>query len=77
MLTFTLIQASQLCFAAMAMILEGEATDFSGLGKLMLGGFVLAVGIAITFTFIRLRLRDKKPAPPQFISISSLTKKED
>lgn len=45
--------------------------DFNDLGKLMLGGFVAAVGVALALTFLRFRLRDKKPETSQFISISS------
>jgi hypothetical protein len=49
---------------------EDPSSDFSELGKELLGGFMLAVVIAVAYTFIKLRLRDKKP-PTQFLSISS------
>jgi len=49
---------------------DETAADFNDLGRKLLGGFVLAVVVAVAFTFIKLRLRDKKP-PAQFISISS------
>jgi high-affinity Fe2+/Pb2+ permease len=49
---------------------DSNASDFNDLGKQLLGGFVLAVVVAVVFTFIKLRLRDKNP-PAQFISISS------
>ena len=55
---------------------EGGFSDFNELGNLLLGGFVLAVGVAVAITFIRLRMRDKKPPAAQFISISSLDKKD-
>jgi hypothetical protein len=45
--------------------------DFNDLGKLMLAGFVAAVGVALAFTFIRFRLREKKANNSQFISISA------
>jgi hypothetical protein len=45
------------------------SADFGELGKQLLGGFILAVIIAVAFTFLRLRLRDNKP-PAEFISIS-------
>ncbi|HEY3042318.1 MAG TPA: hypothetical protein VGJ66_26550 [Pyrinomonadaceae bacterium] len=52
-------------------VLQDEiSSDFDGLGKQLLAGFVLAVVVAVAYTFIKLRLRDKKP-PAQFISISS------
>jgi hypothetical protein len=55
-------------------ISDAEETDFSGLGKMMLGGFLVAVAVAIAITFVRLRIRDKKPAT-QFVSISEPQKK--
>jgi hypothetical protein len=48
---------------------EDPSADFGELGKQLLGGFILAVIVAVAFTFIRLRLRDNKP-PAEFISIS-------
>lgn len=54
---------------------EVTATDFDDLGKLMLGGFLAAICLALAFTFIKLKLRDKKPAA-QFISISSFQDKK-
>ena len=44
---------------------------FDDLGKLLLGGTVAAIVVAIGFTLIRLRMRDKKPQTSNFISISS------
>ena len=52
----------------------GEMGD---LGALMLGGFVLAVGLAVALTFIRIRMRDKRPPEPQFISINSEQEKAE
>lgn len=49
---------------------DNPSADFNDLGKQLLGGFVLAVVVAVVFTFIKLRLRDRKPTA-QFISISS------
>lgn len=48
---------------------------FDDLGKLLLGGSVAAVVLAIGFTLIRMRIRDKKPQTSNFISISSVEKK--
>jgi hypothetical protein len=58
--------------------LQGDTTssDFNDLGKQLLGGFILAVVVAVAFTFIKLRLRDRKP-PAQFISISSFQKTDE
>ena len=75
MLILALFQTYQLVMLASNLMLEGEETDFGGLGKMMLGGFALAVGVAVAITLVRLRLREKKP-PAQFISISALQKKD-
>lgn len=75
MSTLALLQTYQLVWLAINVIFEGEETDFGGLGKMMLGGFVLAICVAVAITFVRLRLRDKKP-PAQFISISAFQKKD-
>lgn len=49
--------------------------DFNDLGKLLLLGFVAAVGVALAFTFVRFRLRDKRAESSSFVSIS--TPRED
>ena len=61
---------------AMFLIQEEVAEDFNDLGKLLLGGFALAVVVAIALSFVRLRLRDKKVPTSQFISISSVDNEE-
>jgi hypothetical protein len=60
----------------MVLIQEEIATDFNDLGKLLFGGFALAVAVAIALTFVRLRLRDKKVQTSEFISISSVEREE-
>ncbi len=52
-------------------LLQENAGNFDDLGKLLLGGVVAAIVVAVGFTFIRFRLRDKKPQTSSFISISS------
>jgi hypothetical protein len=47
-------------------------TAFDDMGKLLLGGTVGAIVLAIGFTLVRLRMRDKKPQTSNFISISSV-----
>jgi hypothetical protein len=68
---FSITPVTFYCHAlfALELILEDETSDFQDLGRLLLGGFILAVVAGVAFTFIRLRLRDKKPPPAQFISI--------
>lgn len=52
--------------------LEEAATGvFDDLGKLLLGGIVTAIVVAIGFTLIRLKTQNKKPQTSSFISISA------
>jgi hypothetical protein len=55
--------------------LQETATGaFDDLGKLLLGGVVAAIVLAIGFTVIRMKMRDKKPPSSDFISINSAEK---
>jgi hypothetical protein len=56
-------------------LLQDTTTDFNDLGKLLLGGVVAAIVIAVTFTLVRFKLRDKKPPTSSFISIGSVENK--
>jgi hypothetical protein len=47
------------------------ATNFNDMGKLLLGGVVAALVVAIAFTLVRFKLRDKRPPTSSFISIAS------
>ena len=58
-----------LSFVAISLVSDETSSDFNGLGKQLLGGFALAVVVAVALTFIKLRLRDKQP-PAKFISIT-------
>jgi hypothetical protein len=60
-------------FTLISLIQETQ-TDFQDLGKLLLGGVVAAIGIAIAFTVVRLKLRDKRPPTSSFISIATQDK---
>lgn len=51
-------------------LIQETQTDFQDLGKLLLGGVVAAIVVAIAFTFVRMKLRDKKPHTSSFISIA-------
>jgi hypothetical protein len=55
---------------SISILQDDTFSDFGDLGKQLLGGFAIAVVVAVAYTFIKLRLRDQKPAA-QFISISS------
>jgi hypothetical protein len=59
-----------------SLVEEEIATDFNDLGKLLLGGFALAVLVAVALTFVRLRLQEKKTHTSGFISISSVEPEE-
>ena len=52
-------------------LIQEPQTDFQDLGKLLLGGVVAAIVVAIAFTFVRMKLRDKKPHTSSFISIAA------
>ena len=52
-------------------LIQETQTDFQDLGKLLLGGVIAAIVVAITFTFVRMKLRDKKPHNSSFISIAA------
>jgi len=65
----TTLALYHLSLLLLSILQDDTSSDFNDLGKQLLGGFVLAVVIAVVFTFIKLRLRDKKP-PAQFISIN-------
>lgn len=54
---------------------ENTTGAFDDLGKLLLGGTVAAIVLAVGFTMVRLRLRDKRPQTSNFISISSAENK--
>ena len=61
---------------AMSFMQEADSADFYDLGKLLFGGFVLAIAVALAFTFVKLHLREKKPPVATFISIGSYQKKK-
>ena len=66
----------QLSLLAISILQDDTSSDFDDLGRKLLGGFVLAVVVAVALAFIKTRLRDKKP-PAQFISISSFQKPDE
>ncbi|HEX3282843.1 MAG TPA: hypothetical protein VHR36_16520 [Pyrinomonadaceae bacterium] len=61
---------------AICFLQEDAATDFNGLGNKLLGGFILAVVVAVTWAVLKLRWRDKNP-PAQFISINPGDRDDD
>jgi hypothetical protein len=68
-----MLSASLLICYSLAFISDVTASeDFNDLGKLMLAGFLLAVGVALAFTFVRLRLRDRKTQNASVLSITAV-----
>lgn len=65
----TTLALNQLCLIGISFLQDDTTTDFSELGNKLLGGFVLAVVVAVTYAVLKLRWRDKNP-PAQFISIN-------
>lgn len=51
---------------------ETTTGAFDDLGKLLLGGVIAAIVLALGFTIIRMRMRDKKPQGSGFISINAV-----
>ena len=76
MLSTVLLATCQLPLTTISLFQQDATSDFQDLGKLLLGGFVLAVGGGIAITVIRLRMRDKKPPAAEFISISDFQRKK-
>lgn len=76
MLLSSSLLTCQLALMALTFLLQGDASDFQDLGKLLVIGFGLALAAGVAFTVIRLRLRDKKPAAAAFISINADLDKE-
>ena len=72
MLTFALYFPGSL---AISLLQDSIGSDFSDLGRKLLGGFAVAVVVAVAFTVIKTRLRDKNP-PSAFISITSCTEED-
>jgi hypothetical protein len=72
MLTFALYFHASL---AISLLQDSIGSDFSDLGRKLLGGFAVAVVVAVAFTVIKIRLRDKNP-PTAFISVTSCTEED-
>lgn len=72
----TTLALYHLSLVAISFLQDDNAVDFSGLGKQLLGGFVLAVVVAIAYTFLRLRWRDKNPSSG-FISINPVETEDE
>lgn len=71
--TFALYYLSSI---SISLLEDNPSSDFDGLGKQLLGGFAIAVVLAVAYAFIKLRLRDKNPPAP-FISINSFEKTDE
>ena len=65
----TTLAPYQLCLVAISFLQDDTTADFRELGNKLLGGFVLAVVVAVSYAVLKLRWRDKNPRA-QFISIN-------
>jgi hypothetical protein len=65
----TILALYHLSSLAISLVSDETSSDFNGLGKELIGGFVLAVVVAIAFALIKMRLSDRKP-PAKPISIT-------
>ncbi|HSE15750.1 MAG TPA: hypothetical protein VLB46_01780 [Pyrinomonadaceae bacterium] len=54
----------------MELLQENATSSFDDLGKLLLGGVVAAIVVAVGFVLVQFRMRDKKPQTSPFISIT-------
>lgn len=69
----TLISIYNFSLFLMLFVNEAKATDFDGLGTMMLGGFALAVAVAVLMVFVKLRYRAKHPEKAEYLSISNIS----
>jgi hypothetical protein len=60
----------------MAQAAETAAGSFDDLGKLLVGGLLSAVGVAIVVVFFKMKTQDKEGASNDFISISPSREKD-
>ena len=72
----TTLALQQLSLLVISLLQDDNLVNFGELGGKLLGGFVLAVVVAIAFAFIKLRWRDQNP-PAQFISINPPATKDE
>jgi hypothetical protein len=59
-----------------AIIISDGSSDFDGLGRQLIGGFALAIVVAVAFAILKLRWREQNP-PAKFISISAAVDEVD
>ena len=72
----TTLALYQVCLIAISLLQDDTTADFSELGSKLLGGFALAVVVAVTFAVLKLRWRDKNP-PASFISINPTERNDE
>jgi hypothetical protein len=68
--------ALYLSLLAISFLQDNISADFGELGGKLLGGFILAVVVAVTLAILKVRWRDKNP-PAQFISINPGERNDD
>jgi hypothetical protein len=60
----------------MAQAAEAVAGSFDDLGKILLGGLLSAIGLAIIVVFVRMKTQDKAGASNDFVSINPNKQKD-
>ena len=65
-----------IALAFIAQASDAQAGSFDDLGKLLLGGLLSAIGVAIVIVLLKLKTQDKGGASNDFISISPTRDKD-
>jgi hypothetical protein len=60
----------------LAQAAETEANSLDDLGKLLIGGLLSAIGVALVVVFLKMKTQDKEGATNDFISISPSRQKD-
>ena len=65
-----------IAFSFIAQATDAQTNSFDDLGKLLLGGLLSAIGVAIVVVLLKLKTQDKGGAANDFISINPTRDKD-